>query len=162
MTIFTIHTPPVGEDGSKDQHLDTVLIPEATSLAALVIPFFWLLWHRQWWAILFYVMISIAAILLLTTSIGIIVAMLTFIPGLYLFLEGNELRRKKLQRNGWRDAGVVEAPDLASAEYTYFHSVLDYDQKPARAFSQSPRISKTPGYQPDAGIEMFANGELSK
>ena len=37
------------------------------------------------------------------------------LPGLYLFLEGNQLRRQKLDEQGYDPVGVVEASSAESA-----------------------------------------------
>ncbi len=121
MTIFTVHSPPASDVSSDDSRLRTRFIPESKAILALVFPLIWLLWHRLWWPALFYLLISIALALGLATQFGVMIGLLTFIPGLYLFLEGHELRRHQLERRGWRLTGIVEGSNLASAEMRYFH-----------------------------------------
>ncbi len=164
MTIYTVYIPPQTSDNAGNQHLEAVLIPDAPSFMALVLPFFWLIWHRLWWPVLFYALLTITFLLLLPTSLNVIVAGLTILPGFYLFLEGQELRRKKLERGGWTLAATIEEQDMNAAEYRYFHSVLE-SQKPSLTpgFTQAPSsgTAQKPFAPVDSGIEFPGTTELS-
>ena len=152
MTLFTVHIPPHAIGQEHDQHVETVFIPDASSVMALIFPFFWLIWYRLWWASLFYALLTIALLFLMTGELGLLAAAMTIFPGLFLFLEGQELRRKKLTRHGWKMVGTVEDQNLASAEYRYFYSALEERQvhpvaKPEKTLTAKPYIS------PDSEIE---------
>ncbi len=165
MTIYTVYIPPQTSENAGNQHLDAVLIPDAPSLMALILPLFWLLWHRLWWPVLFYVLLTITFLLLLPTSLNVIAAFLTIFPGVFLFLEGQELRRKKLERRGWTLAATIEEQDVGAAEYRYFHSVLETQKSTfTPGFTHAPSSEKTaqkPFAPVDTGIEFPGTTELS-
>jgi len=143
VTVFTVHTPPHAVGQEYDQHVDTVFIPDASSLMALVFPFFWLIWYRLWWAATFYALLTIALLILMIGELGLLAAAMTIFPGLFLFLEGQELRRKKLARHGWKMVDTVEDQDQASAEYRYFYTALEQQQAHPLA-----KLEKTPAVKP--------------
>ena len=162
MTIYTVYSPPITTGSTGDQHDKTVLIPDASALLALIFPFLWLIWHRLWWASLFYGLLSLLFIILLPTELSMIIIVLTVIPGLFLFLEGHELRRKMLERRGWKMVAVIEDQDIASAEYRYFYSVLNAQPDEELVNSEIPKWSITKKFIPiDSGIEFPGSSELS-
>ena len=69
------------------------------------------------------------------------VVMLSALPGLYLFLEGQELRRGELERQGWQFEGVVEAANEEEAELRFLNSrgpnFVSTLQKPRQAIVSS-------------------------
>ncbi len=157
MTTYTVHEPLTGFKDDMDRYVQTSFIPEAKSLAALVLPLPWLLWNRMWWAALVYLLISTILSIALTTDFSTLAFILTAFPGIFLFLEGNDLRRKTLMRDGWAFVGSVEGDDLQSAEVRYFHS-LEYRQPgaepepaPAKRFQGNTDI--------DTGIDFLAGPE---
>ena len=152
MTLFTVHIPPHAVGQERDYHEDTVFVPDASSLMALVFPFFWLIWYRLWWATVFYALLTIALSILMTGELGLLAAAMTVFPGLFLLLEGQELRRKKLARHGWKMLTTVEDQDLASAEYRYFYSALEQQQKSNTAKPEKITAAK-PYRSPDTEIE---------
>lgn len=152
MTLFTVHILPHAVGQERDHHVETVFIPDASSLMALVFPFFWLIWYRLWWASLFYVLITIALSILMTGELGLLAAAMTIFPGLFLFLEGQELRRKKLTRHGWKMVDTVEEQNLASAEYRYFYSAFEQQQAHPIAIPEKTAPTK-PYISPETEIE---------
>jgi hypothetical protein len=152
VTVFTVHIPPHAVGQEQDQHVDTVFIPDASSLMALIFPFVWLIWHRLWWAFLFYVLLMVALFVLMIGDFSLLASAITFIPGLFLYLEGQELRRKKLARQGWKMMGTVEGQDMASAEYRYFHEALENQKKQSFAKQTKP-LSVKPFSSQDTEIE---------
>jgi hypothetical protein len=154
MTVFTVYTPP--KTGDRVPHEEAVFIPDAKALLALVFPFIWLLWHRLWWAVLFYALLSIILTMTLTLEIGLLASFLTFVPGFYLFLEGNELRRKALERRGWGFGGVIEGEDQEEAEIRHFNSIHNAAIEPEKTVTLKPR---KPALVVDPGINLFAGPE---
>ena len=69
------------------------------------------------------------------------VAMLSALPGLYLFLEGQELRRGELERQGWQFEGIVEAANEEEAELRFLNArgsgFVNSLQKPRQAIVSS-------------------------
>lgn len=117
--IFTLYQAPVPA-GGQDTSFDTLqAIPETTSKAALLFPPFWLAWHGLWWALAFYALLFVIAMTLLATSLAGAALLLGGLPGLYLYLEGHQLRRNRLERQGYVHVATVEAPDASVAIERY-------------------------------------------
>ena len=49
---------------------------------------------------------------------------LSSLPGLYLFIEGNQLVQNKLERSGWKFSSVIDASDAEDAEIKFISSNL--------------------------------------
>ena len=110
---WTVHTK--GED--------VRVVPDATAKWALVFGALWLLRHKLWWeALAFGLLTGLANQLSAAAFDGEPnpAALLTFgivlLPRLWLLLEGNEIRRAKLARQGFVEVGVVEASDAEAAK----------------------------------------------
>ena len=119
--IWTVHARP----DAIGHHV--VAVPEARSPWAFVFGTLWLLWHRMWWAALVFLLIG-----LILNAVGQFALagigdeplwwvppaalLLAVLPRFWLALEGNELRRRKLERRGYRLAEIVEAENRADAE----------------------------------------------
>ncbi len=155
MTLYTVHEPSAGFKDDMDRYVQTSFIPEAKSLIALALPLPWLLWNRMWWAALFYLLITAILSLALATDLATLAFLLTAIPGIFLFLEGNELRRKDLMRDGWTFVCTVEGDDQQSAELRYFHS-LEYRRSGAKPEPVTPKMYQV-NPEIDAGIEFLAS-----
>ncbi len=82
----------------------------------------WLIYHRLWWALLGYVVLSIAgevALSMLKVDLGArFVVMLLF--ALLMGFEAASLRRWTLSRGKWRQLDVVVADNKDAAERRFF------------------------------------------
>ena len=121
MRTYLVFEPAAG--GRSLEAADRILfVREKFSWTALIFAPLWLLWHRLWLGLLGWVVVEIiiglvAWVLMLDQTIASIAG---FIPSLVVALEGTELRRMKLLRRGFRDAGVIVAEDLEDAERRFF------------------------------------------
>ena len=106
MAIFTVHT----------RSDDFKLIREGHSTFALLAPPIWLVVNRLWLELLAYVGLMVLFVLIAYQLQNGFAFLLTGLPGLFLWLEGNQLVRAKIERNGWQLSSVVEAGDFESAE----------------------------------------------
>lgn len=126
MAIFQAYiAPQVNLSGSLSQfdELPSLkLVEDKKSILALIFPIIWLVWNRLWFWLALYILLSIFFFLLTSMQVPIIVSLLSFIPGLFLFLEGSSLIVGKLERQGWQFAGVVDAADVEIAEYKFLAS----------------------------------------
>jgi hypothetical protein len=117
MAAYTAYLPP---DGRAE---DARFIRDRFSLFAFLFPPFFLVWHRLW--------LALAAWLLAVVTLAVVgnavseglAAALGFLPGLYLGVVGRDLVRARLERQGWREAGVVSAASLADVELRFFHAM---------------------------------------
>lgn len=112
--IYTIHMDrdavPVAGDKSGESRFDSLTaIPDGKATWALIAPPVWLVIHKLWWAFSFYCLVVFFLLALLTTQYFLVPAILGGLPGLYLWLEGHQLRREKALRNGLFHVGTVEA-----------------------------------------------------
>jgi len=111
-------------DGLRDEAAaDRVrFIREKFSWPALVFAPLWLLWHALWlgffgW-LLAVIAISVVAYVLDLDPTATSLAL--WLPSLVVAFEGTELLRRKLLRNGYRDAGIVMGRNLEDAERRFF------------------------------------------
>lgn len=98
-----------------------VFVRDSFSLPALIVPFVWLAFHRQWLAAIAVVSANVLAAMaswrfeapLLMLGADLLIA-------LYVALEGATLRIATLERAGFAETAVVEANDGQEAEIRYF------------------------------------------
>lgn len=88
------------------------LVPEGFSLFAAVLPPVWLLWHRQWLALVLYVALAVLAGLLLPAAVS---GWLMLAVQLLVGLQAQDIRRWTLARQGRPVAAVVLARDADAA-----------------------------------------------
>ena len=157
MAFYTVMIPPPGSGGPRDQIERARLLPERFSWSALLLTGLWLLGKRLWlatflfallWAALFYAGsrfgLSGSAFLLAYLAIG-----------LFLGLEGQNLILRKLTRQGWRLADVVEARTLGEAERRYFERALAGEAAPPRAAPPPPPQTRPQPSGPAPIIGLF-------
>ena len=133
MTIYTVHLPA---DGASEKARMT---SEAPALLALVFPAFWLLWHRLWFALVVYLLLAAIFSLAAEWTGSVALGVVAFLPGIFLFFEGRQLLRARLERKGWRFAGVVDAGSVETADLRYFG--LGSETVPD---TNRPAVGKTP------------------
>jgi len=121
MRLWTVHEPrnPASAVERADK---TIFVKDGFSWPGLLFSLPWLLIQRLWLGTLIYLVISIAAVLAgiflpLTEGAGFVLAVL---GNVYVALEGNDLRRRKLARRGFVQAGSVVAKTRAEAEHIFF------------------------------------------
>ncbi|TCD16003.1 DUF2628 domain-containing protein [Oricola cellulosilytica] len=101
--------------------VDTVMIRDDLAVLAVIFPLFWLLWHRLWFAALGLLLVTVALALageILKSDLALVLAGL--VVGVFVALEGPAMRMGRYRREGYRDAGAVQAPDLSEAEMRWF------------------------------------------
>ena len=150
MTIYTVHLPPISGSGNDDR---ARMISEAPALLALIFPALWLIWHRLWYALAAYLLLAAIVSVTAQWTANDALGGLMIIPGLYLFLEGRQLLRARLERRGWRFAGVVEAESEAEADIKWFAGEGEpvASAPPVRTSTASAPI-RAPETEPSIGI----------
>ena len=98
----------------------TRFVRDKNSIIALIFPAIWLAWNRLWFGLAIYLTIAFFFFAISTTSWAVIAGAFSFIPGLYLFLEGSNLLASKHQGSGLNFKGVIEADSFESAELKWF------------------------------------------
>lgn len=137
MAIYEIYEPVM--PGSPAQRAQaTVFVRDGSYFWALILPFFWLAWHRLWLGLAAYLVF--AALLSLAIRYGHdSFGILSFLPGLYLFLEGSRLIAAAARRRGLAFAGVVEGGNSEEAERRWFQARIAH-----------PKVARPPAANPPA------------
>ena len=118
MAVYVVMEPP--RANRNDAATGAVLVRDAFSVLAFLLPPLWLLWHRLW----IEAALAFAAAMALTAlgevaGFGLAGAVLSLLVSIFIGLEGAALRVNAMRRRGWREWGVVEGSDLAEAEIRY-------------------------------------------
>jgi hypothetical protein len=116
MKSYTVHAPPEAEPAPEK----FAFVKEGFSWPALFFPILWMLWHRLWLILLWYVVfvLVVAWIGRLTGDTNVII--LGLLGGLLFAMEANNLRRMSLGRSGWSEIGGSTGASLAEAEVQFF------------------------------------------
>ena len=149
--IYTIHMNQSGRSrpaaGTEDGRFDDVVaIPDGLASWALIFPPFWLAFHKLWFALVIYMLVAALSLALLATPYAIVSLMLGGIPALYLLLEGHQLRRARIEAEGLKLAGVVDA----SSERMAISRFLTNWQEPSE-----PTVRRSPVMQPKHSAATF-------
>jgi hypothetical protein len=127
-----------------------VFLREKFSPLAFIFTPFWLLIHRLWLGFLIWLVVFIA-INWAGSKLGFgpyAVLAASFFPSLLFGMEAVNLRARKLLRNGYRDAGVVIADDIETAELKFFETwkTDGSDNAPVKTDYPEPPSSAPPAY----------------
>lgn len=148
MASYSVYLPP---DGRSE---NARLLSDGKSLFALMLPPVFLLYHRLWFALGLYVL-AVAALGLAGLVAGSAASfVLSVLPGLYLFIDGRQLVRGKLERAGWREVAVVAGENAAEAEQRYFSGIRGESGTVAAPRNDPSPIGRKPAGEP--GIGLFA------
>ena len=143
MATVSVYQP---SGGTPDELL---LAKEGPSFFALALPPVFLAWNRLWLALAAYLCIEVLFVILARTGSSSLSAVLSFLPGLFLFVHGRELVRNRLERQGWREIAVVSGDTEADAEIRFFNAgeapaaapensaIAEIDPKPVAAILPS-------------------------
>ena len=121
MRLWTVYEPR--HPASAGERVDkTLFIKDGFSWPGLIFSLFWLLFQKLWLGALVFVLISVA-----TGLIGYFLplddnarALLGLLPSLYVGFDGNDMRRRKLLKKGYAQAGSVIAKTRLEAEEIFF------------------------------------------
>jgi hypothetical protein len=160
MAFYTVMIPPPGSGGPRDEIEQARLLPESFSWSAFALTGLWLLGKRLWLATFLFVLVW-GALLYAQNRFGlaggaVLLAHVTI--ALFLGLEGQNLIVRKLARQGWRFADVVEARGLPEAERRYFERALAGETVPMRPALPMPARQQPAGPAPIIGLFPEARG----
>jgi hypothetical protein len=160
MAFYSVMIPPPGSGGPREEIEQARLLPETFTWSAFALGGLWLLGKRLWLATLIYALIW-GALFYARTRFGLTGGALMasfWAIGVFLGLEGQNLIARKLARQGWRLADVVEARDLAEAERRYFERALAGDAAPPRQAALPALRPQPSGPVPVIGLFPEARG----
>jgi hypothetical protein len=118
-TSFTVHTPP---PAMGEEEIGTQFVPDRFVFLAFLVPWLYFLWHRLWLETLawFVAMVAIVVAAFLAGIAPPIAFLICLIVNMLIGFEAVTLRRWKLRRSGYHDAGVVVAANREEAERAWF------------------------------------------
>ena len=122
MAVYAVFEPRLRGDDLNRQAEQVTFVRDGFTWSAFIFGPLWMLRHRLWLAFVVYVAVFVAVgiaqyMRVIPFGTGSLIAlMLAFLIG----LEAATLRRRKLLWWRWRDAGVVVADNLISAEQRFF------------------------------------------
>lgn len=100
---------------------DAIFVPDSFSFLAAVFPLFWLIWHRMWlWAFCVFLGLIGASASADLPSTEILSGCAMLAISLFFGFEGRQLYIASLIRRGFSVKSVLVAPDLGTAEISYF------------------------------------------
>lgn len=139
MKTFLVFEP--ARSGKNSETAERIVfLREKFSWPALFFAPLWLLWHRLWLGFVTWLLAEFA-VGALTQLFGLhpgATAFSLWLPNLLVAFEAAELRRRKLIRKGYTDAGIVLAHNLEDAERRFFEEWVMGSEAPAR-----PQPSRT-------------------
>jgi hypothetical protein len=121
MASYLILTPPE----AKGENLEkTRFVRDGFAFLAFLFPVLWLLFHRLWfYAIAVFLIQAIGIQLLSMQGFGLAGCAVIFAVHLLTALEGRHLQFSELSSRGWRQEGLLSAPNLVTAEDIYFSDI---------------------------------------
>ena len=154
--IYTIHMKDQAVAGVDDVERASdyvVAIAETNSKTAIFFPPVWLFYHKLWWELLVYGLVIVLIFSLLATPLAAASFFLSGLPGIYLYLEGHQLIRARLEREGYQLVDVLDASDEESAVGRFLEN---WKPKPV---TRSKPVSTLPARQSEPSIGLFLQGE---
>ena len=123
MAIYAVYCPPGTTPTETPEALR--FVPERPSFWAFVLPPIWLLAHRLWFGLLFW-LVAVAALAwlygLMPAAPATFVMLLFW---LWFAFAARDIEQATLARAGWTLAGLVEAPNRDAAERRFFEAAAD-------------------------------------
>ena len=144
MRTYTVHAPP-GEPAPEDY----AFVKDGFSWPALFVPVLWILWHRLWLTLVWYV-VYVLVLAWIGRLFGDTNAVLVaLVGGILLALEANNIRRLSLARRGWSEIGGSFGANLDEAEIRFYQRA----RQPAGAQSTGRRDTPAPvPYAPSRAV----------
>jgi hypothetical protein len=160
MAFYTVMIPPPGSGGAREEMERARLLPETFTWSAFVLTGLWLIGKKLWLAtVLFALLGCVLVYARLRLGFGTESVLLAHAAiGLFLGFEGQNLIARKLARQGWRLADVVEARSLSEAERRYFERALAGEAQPPRLPAIAPARPQSAGPVPVIGLFPEARG----
>lgn len=161
MRVYTVHEPPESAGARLDR---ITFVKEGFCWPALFVPFFWLLWHRMWWALLGWMIVGVGLSVVgnlmpgspasgaLMSGVEAIITVISILFAFWFALEANAFRRWSLDQKGWAMLGVAAGRDREEAEQSFFRAHLTPNGGPAssqgRGVGARVAASRTPAHVP--------------
>jgi hypothetical protein len=116
MRLYSVHAPP-GDPLDLDR---ARFVKEGFSWPALFFPVLFLLWHRLWLALVWYVVFVLAVMWIGRLSGADPATLSALLGGILFAFEANNIRRGSLGARGWREIGGTSGRGIEEAEARFF------------------------------------------
>jgi hypothetical protein len=146
MSVYTVHEPPPRSGAAASNAERFAFVRDGFSFWAFLLAPLWMLRHRMWLVLAFYVAVS-AGLEILVQLFGAsasIAGLIGVLISLLVGLESGTLRRFTLSRRGWKNIGVVSGEDLEDAERRFFDAWLRRAAAPPGVAPPAPSAPATP------------------
>jgi hypothetical protein len=122
MKVYTVHIHP----GHADPLEDAVLIREGFNFWAFILSGLWALYHRQWLAFIGLLVVSMLCNIAVELANGgpEMDFLLALATGIGFGLIANDLRRRKLARQGWKMVDIIASPNEAGALHRFISTAI--------------------------------------
>jgi hypothetical protein len=148
MAVYTLHVPAGSVPGDPAALDEAVLVRDGFSWGAFIFQVLWCLYRRLWLAAAVLLVLTVGADLLMNWA-GLpawAVASVSLVIVILFALEANDLRRRKLERQGMMLAGVVVASNTVEAEARAFSLWLAGDMpRPTPSGPAQPQPKRPEG-----------------
>ncbi len=115
-------------------------IRDKFSLLALIVPYLWLLFYRQWLAVAAVISVMVLGAFAARQFDAPLIMLAADLPiSIYVALEGAALRIANLERVGWHEAAVVEADSFEEAEIRFFGGLPEIQTSPSPVLATAPK-----------------------
>jgi hypothetical protein len=132
-------------------------VKDGISWPALIVPAFWLLYHRMWIELLVYVVAYgvLGWAMSYAQNGADFLAWIGIALSVLFALEANDLRRYALERKGYRQLGVAIGGSREAAELAFFRAWLPEQSNSTRAPERPAKRKTTAGTAPAEAEEVI-------
>ncbi|MEX1083828.1 MAG: DUF2628 domain-containing protein, partial [Xanthobacteraceae bacterium] len=122
MSVYTVHEPPPRKQETSAAPDRFVFVRDGFYFWAFLLGPLWMLWRRLWLVTVFYfvVIVALEAAMWAVQAPEAARVIIGLLMAVLIGFEAGTLRRWTLARRGWKNAGVVVADDLETAERRFF------------------------------------------
>ena len=161
MPVYTVHAPKSLGTDVRAAPEKVVFVRDGFHVWAFLLGFIWLIYRRLWLVLLGYIVVQVAAeiMLRLTHASGFAYFVVMLVIALFLGSEAGALRRWTLSRRKWQQIGLVAADDEEAAERRFFEQISqDGFAYPAKTSSVVPMPRSSIVAQDAAGFFPMPDG----
>ena len=161
MPVYTVHAPKSLGADFRAAPEKVVFVRDGFHVWAFLLGFIWLIYRRLWLVLLGYIVVQIAAeiVLRLTHASSFAHFAVMLVIALFLGTEAGSLRRWTLSRRKWQQIGLVAADDEEAAERRFFERAsFDSFAYPAKTSSSVPMPRSSIVAQDAAGFFPMPDG----